>query len=197
MTLVGKEAPYFKQVSVVKKDFKEISLEDYKNKWVVLFFYPLDFTFVCPTEITAFSDYYDKFKTRNCEVIGVSTDSQFSHLQWINTPRNNGGIGELNYPLVADFTKSISEDYGVLLPEGMALRSTFIIDPNGIVQTSIIHALNVGRNVDEILRYIDALQFSAKHGDVCPAGWTPGKDTMNPDPVKYKEFFKKHPQGHE
>jgi len=197
MSLVTKEAPLFSAEAVVGKGFQNVKLEDYRGKWVVLFFYPLDFTFVCPTEITALSDAYDEFKKRNTEIIGVSTDSKFSHLAWINTPREEGGLGELNYPLVADFTKEISEKYGVLLPGGMALRATFIIDPDGKVQFELIHDLGIGRNVKEILRNIDALQYVREHGEVCPAGWEPGKDTMTPDPVKMKEFFKKNPKGHQ
>lgn len=197
MSLVTKEAPLFSAEAVVGKDFQNVKLEDYRGKWVVLFFYPLDFTFVCPTEITALSDAYDEFKKRNTEIIGVSTDSKFSHLAWINTPREEGGLGELNYPLVSDFTKEISEKYGVLLLGGMALRATFIIDPDGKVQFELIHDLGIGRNVKEILRNIDALQYVREHGEVCPAGWEPGKDTMTPDPVKMKEFFKKNPKGHQ
>jgi len=197
MSLVTKEAPLFSAEAVVGKGFQNIKLEDYRGKWVVLFFYPLDFTFVCPTEITAFSDAYDEFKKRNTEIIGVSTDSKFSHLAWVNTPREEGGLGELNYPLVSDFTKEISEKYGVLLPGGMALRATFIIDPDGKVQFELIHDLGIGRNVKEVLRNIDALQYVREHGEVCPAGWEPGKDTMTPDPVKMKEFFKKNPKGHQ
>jgi len=197
MSLVAKKAPDFEEDAVVNKDFKKVHLEDYRGKWVVLFFYPLDFTFVCPTEITALSDAYEEFKKRKCEVIGVSTDSKFSHLAWINTPREEGGLGDLNYPLVSDFAKKLSEDYGVLLPEGMALRATFIIDPEGNVQFELIHDLGIGRNVREILRNLDALQFTREHGEVCPAGWEPGKDTMTPDPEKKKEYFKKNPQGHQ
>ncbi|MBZ4642650.1 MAG: peroxiredoxin [Deferribacteraceae bacterium] len=197
MSLVTKQAPAFDAEAVVGTGFQRIKLEDYKGKWVVLFFYPLDFTFVCPTEITALSDAYPEFKKRNTEIIGVSTDSKFSHLAWVNTPREEGGLGQLNYPLVADFTKEISESYGVLLPGGMALRATFIIDPDGKVQFELIHDLGIGRNVKEILRNIDALQYVREHGEVCPAGWEPGKDTMKPDPVKMKEYFKKNPQGHQ
>ncbi|MGA1862517.1 peroxiredoxin [Deferribacter thermophilus] len=196
MSLVTKQAPLFEADAVYKKEFTKVKLEDYRGKWVVLFFYPLDFTFVCPTEITALSDAYEEFKKRNCEIIGVSTDSKFSHLAWINTPREEGGLGDINYPLVADFTKKISEDYGVLLPAGMALRATFIIDPEGVVQFELIHDLGIGRNVKEILRSLDALQYTREHGEVCPAGWEPGKETMVPDPEKMKEFFKKVPEGH-
>lgn len=197
MSLVTLQAPNFDAEAVVGKNFQRVKLEDYKAKWVVLFFYPLDFTFVCPTEITALSDAYKEFKDKNCEIIGVSTDSKFSHLAWINTPREEGGLGDLNYPLAADFTKKISADYGVLLPGGMALRGTFIIDPDGKIQFELIHDLGIGRNVKEILRSLIALQFVREHGEVCPAGWEPGKDTMVADPVKMKEYFKKNPKGHQ
>ncbi|MDY6820747.1 MAG: peroxiredoxin [Deferribacterota bacterium] len=197
MVLVGKKAPDFTAEAVVNKEFKKITLSSYQNKnWVVLFFYPLDFTFVCPTEITSFSDSYEEFKNRNTEILGVSTDSIYSHLAWINTPRSEGGLGDLNYPLISDFTKKIAETYDVLLPEGMSLRATFIIDPDGIVQYEMVHSNNVGRNINEILRAIDALQFIKKHGVVCPANWTKGKDTMTPDPEKKLDFFKKYSKGH-
>lgn len=197
MALVGKKAPDFTADAVINKEFKKVSLSDYAGKkWVILFFYPLDFTFVCPTEITSFSDAYEDFKNRNTEILGVSTDSIYTHLAWINTPRNEGGLGDLNYPLISDFTKEISKSYDVLLPEGMTLRATFIIDPEGIVQFELIHSNDIGRNVAEILRSLDALQYIRKHGVVCPANWTPGKDTMVPDPEKKLEFFKKYVQGH-
>lgn len=195
MSLVTKQAPGFSEAAVLNKQFKNVSLEDYKGKWVVLFFYPLDFTFVCPTEITALSDANEEFAKRDAQIIGVSTDSKFSHLAWVNTPRSEGGLGDIAYPLVADFTKSISTDYGVLLDGGMALRATFIIDPEGKVQFELVHDLGIGRNVTEILRNLDALQFVRKHGEVCPAGWTPGKDTMTPDPEKSKDYYKNNPEG--
>lgn len=197
MSLVGKEAPGFKCDAVFNNAFSEVDLNSYRGKWVVLFFYPLDFTFVCPTEITALSDANGEFQKRNCDIIGVSTDSKFSHLAWVNQPRSEGGLGDVTYPLVADFTKQIAKDYDVLLDPGMALRATFIIDPEGNVQYELIHDLGIGRNVDEILRNVDALQFVRKHGEVCPAGWTPGKDTMVPDPEKMKDYFDKNPDGHQ
>lgn len=197
MALVDKKAPDFTADAVINKEFKKVSLSDYAGKkWVILFFYPLDFTFVCPTEITSFSDAYEDFKNRNTEILGVSTDSIYTHLAWINTPRNEGGLGDLNYPLISDFTKKISESYDVLLPEGMTLRATFIIDPEGIIQFQLVHSNNIGRNIAEILRNLDALQYIRKHGVVCPANWTPGKDTMVPDPEKKLEFFKKYVKGH-
>jgi peroxiredoxin (alkyl hydroperoxide reductase subunit C) len=161
-----------------------------QGKYVVLFFYPLDFTFVCPTEITAFSDRYDEFKAINTEVLGVSVDSQFSHLAWIQTPRNDGGLGDLNYPLVSDLKREISEAYGVLSADGIALRGLFIIDREGVIQHSTINNLAFGRSVDETLRVLQALQYvQANPDEVCPAGWKPGDKTMKPDPEGSKEYF--------
>ena len=158
---------------------------------MVLFFYPLDFTFVCPTEITAFSDRYTDFSSRNTEVLGVSVDSQFSHLAWIQTSRKEGGLGDINYPLIADLKKEISTAYNVLDDAaGVALRGLFIIDPDGVIMHSTINNLPVGRNVDETLRVLQAFQYVQSHPDeVCPANWTPGEKTMKPDPVGSKEFF--------
>jgi len=179
-TLVGKPAPKFKAQAIVKGQIKEVSLDDYKGKWVVLFFYPLDFTFVCPTEITGFADRVADFQSRGAEVIGVSIDSQYSHLAWYNTPRNKGGIAGTDYPVLADVTKQISRDYGVLMEDkGIALRGLFIINPDGVVVNETVNFLGVGRNVDETLRLIDAFQHNAKTGEVCPANWTKGKDTIN------------------
>ena len=179
-TLVGKPAPKFKTQAIVKGQIKEVSLDEYKGKWVVLFFYPLDFTFVCPTEITGFADRVGDFQSRGAEVIGVSIDSQYSHLAWYNTPRNKGGIAGTEYPVLADVTKQISRDYGVLMEDkGIALRGLFIINPDGVVVNETVNFLGVGRNVDETLRLIDAFQHNAKTGEVCPANWTKGKDTIN------------------
>jgi peroxiredoxin (alkyl hydroperoxide reductase subunit C) len=157
----------------------------------VLFFYPLDFTFVCPTEITAFSDRYSDFSSKNTEVLGISVDSQFSHLAWIQTARNQGGIGDINYPLVSDLKKEISTAYNVLDDaEGVALRGLFIIDPEGVIMHATINNLPVGRNVDETLRVLQAFQYVQSNPDeVCPANWTPGEKTMKPDPKGSKEFF--------
>ena len=171
---VQKEAPDFSADAVVGEDFKTIKLSDYRGKYVVLFFYPLDFTFVCPTEIVAFSDRIKDFHDRGAEVLGCSIDSKFSHLAWIQTPRTKGGLGGLSYPLVADLTKKISADYGVLLDGGIALRGTFLIDQKGIVRAMTINDLPLGRSVDETLRVLDALQHFEKHGEVCPAGWKKG-----------------------
>lgn len=192
---VQQPAPTFKGTAVFNNDFKEISLNDYKGKYLVLFFYPLDFTFVCPTEIIAFSDRMSEFKALNTEIVGVSVDSHFSHLSWVNTERKDGGIGKLNYPLLADLTKNISRDYGVLIEnEGIALRGSFLIDPNGVVRQITINDLPVGRSVDETLRIIKAFQFVEKHGEVCPANWNPdsNSDTIKPDPKGSKDYFNKH-----
>jgi peroxiredoxin (alkyl hydroperoxide reductase subunit C) len=184
-------APNFEADAVVGSDFKKVKMDDYKGRWCVLFFYPLDFTFVCPTEITAFSDRYQDFKALGCEVLGCSIDSKFSHLAWINTPRNKGGLGKLNFPLLADVTKKIASDYGVLLPSGIALRGLFLINPDCKIAYEVVHDLGVGRSVDETLRVIKAFQQVAKTGEVCPANWNTGKDTMVPDPVKSQNYFGK------
>lgn len=188
---VGQPAPDFTATAVYDQEFKTIKLSDYRGKYVVLFFYPLDFTFVCPTEITAFSDRYEDFKSINTEILGVSVDSEFSHLAWTQTDRKSGGVGDLAYPLVADIKKEISAAYNVLDPEaGIALRGLFIIDKDGVIQHSTINNLAFGRSVDETLRTLQAIQYVQSHPDeVCPANWKPGDATMNPDPVKSKEFF--------
>ena len=168
---VGQEAPNFTATAVYDQEFKEITLSSYKGKWVVLFFYPLDFTFVCPTEITAFSDEYDKFSALNTEILAVSVDSKNCHLAWIQTPRNEGGIGDINYPLVAD-------------------RGLFLINPEGIVMHTTVNKAPVGRNVDETLRILQGYQYVAANPDeVCPANWTPGEKTMLEDPKGSKEYF--------
>lgn len=189
LRLVGNKAPAFKATALVNGDFKEMSLDNFKGKWKVLFFYPLDFTFVCPTEIVAFSEASEKFKAIGCELIGCSVDSQFSHLAWTQQPRNKGGIGEMKIPLLADITKQIANDYGVLVDNAVALRGTFIIDNQDIIQQATINNLSVGRNVDEILRLVEAYQYTATHGEVCPAGWTKGDKTMKPDPKGSQEYF--------
>jgi peroxiredoxin (alkyl hydroperoxide reductase subunit C) len=187
---VGQSAPDFTATAVVDQEFKTIKLSDYRGKYVVLFFYPLDFTFVCPTEITAFSDRYEEFKNLNTEILGVSVDSEFSHLAWIQTDRKSGGVGDLAYPLVSDIKKEISTAYNVLTDEGIALRGLFLIDKDGVIQHATINNLAFGRSVDETLRTLQAIQYVQSHPDeVCPAGWKPGDATMNPDPVKSKEYF--------
>ncbi|ADW19439.1 alkyl hydroperoxide reductase/ Thiol specific antioxidant/ Mal allergen [Desulfobulbus propionicus DSM 2032] len=192
--LVTKQAPDFTATAVLpdnsmKPDFK---LSDYRGKYVILFFYPLDFTFVCPSEILAFDRALEAFKAKNCEIIGVSIDSQFSHWAWKNTPINQGGIGNIQYPLVSDLDKSISRQYGVLLDAGIALRGTFLIDRDGIVRHAVVNDLPLGRNIDEALRMVDALQFHEQHGDVCPANWQEGKEAMTPTAAGVAEYLAKH-----
>lgn len=170
--LVGRKAPDFTMKTALGngEDFGEVKLSDYKGKWLVLFFYPLDFTFVCPTEITAFSDKYEDFKKEDAEVLGVSIDSEHSHKAWIN-----GDLGKLNFPLASDLTKQVAKDYGVLIEEdGIALRGLFIINPEGDVKYSTVHDLNVGRNVDETLRVLKAL----KTGGLCPINWNEGDELL-------------------
>jgi len=187
---VGNPAADFTAQAVFDQEFVELSLSQYRGKYVVLFFYPLDFTFVCPTEITAFSDRHGEFKDLNCEILGVSVDSQFSHLAWIQTPRNEGGLGDLEYPLVSDLKREIATAYNVLSDEGVALRGLFIIDKEGVVQHATINNLAFGRNVDETLRTLQAIRYVQENPDeVCPAGWTPGDKTMKPDPTGSKEYF--------
>ncbi|MBF0095853.1 MAG: peroxiredoxin [Magnetococcales bacterium] len=178
--LVTKPAPDFTANAVmpdnsIKPDFR---LSDYRGKFVVLFFYPLDFTFVCPSELIAFDHRLQEFKNRNVEVIGVSIDSHFTHLAWKNTPVNNGGVGQLRYPMVADISKEITAAYDLLCGPGIALRGSFLIDPEGVVRHQVVNDLPLGRDIDEMLRMVDALQFFLKHGEVCPAGWKQGKPGM-------------------
>lgn len=180
---VQKEAPDFTAPAVMPDgSFKELSLKSYRGKYVVLFFYPLDFTFVCPTELIALDEKLDEFKKRNAEVIGISVDSQYSHYTWRNVPREQGGVGPLNYPLVSDLDKAISAAYGVLLEKpAVALRGLFILDRNGILKHITINDLSLGRNVDEILRVLDAIQFNEQYGEVCPVNWKKGEEGMKPD----------------
>jgi len=192
--LVGKAAPDFKAQAVMPDgSFETISLSDYRGKYVVLFFYPLDFTFVCPSEIIAFHNHLNEFKERNCEVIGVSVDSHFTHLAWRNTKLEDGGIGEIGYPLVADLTKSIAADYDVLTADGsVAYRGLFLIDKDGSVRHQIVNDLPLGRNVLEALRMVDALQFHEAHGEVCPANWNKGKAGMKPDAKGVAAYLAEH-----
>ena len=188
--LVQQAAPDFKGTAVVNKEFKEISLKDYRGKWLCLFFYPLDFTFVCPTEITAFSDRVEDFKKLGCEIVGASIDSQFSHLAWINTPRAQGGLGEIKFPLLADVNKDAARNFQVLADDGVALRGLFLINPQGKIAYQVVHDLSVGRSVEETLRVLEAFQYVEKHGEVCPANWQKGSSTMKPDPKGSQEYFK-------
>lgn len=181
--LVTKEAPDFTAPAVmpdgtINGDF---SLSALKGKYVVLFFWPLDFTFVCPTEILAHNRRIDEFKKRGIEVVGVSIDSQFTHAAWRNTDPKNGGIGPVAFPMVADLKHTIAGAYGIEHPIGVALRASFLIDKEGVVQHQVVNNLPLGRNVDEMLRVVDALQFTEEHGEVCPAGWQKGDEGMKPD----------------
>uniref|UniRef100_A0A3P8PNX5 Peroxiredoxin-1 n=1 Tax=Astatotilapia calliptera TaxID=8154 RepID=A0A3P8PNX5_ASTCA len=190
---IGKPAPDFTAKAVMPDgQFHDLKLSDYRGKYVVFFFYPLDFTFVCPTEIIAFSDAANEFRKIGCEVIAASVDSHFSHFAWVNTPRKQGGLGAMNIPLVSDTRRTISKDYGVLKEdEGIAYRGLFIIDDKGTLRQITINDLPVGRSVEETLRLVQAFQFTDKHGEVCPAGWKPGNDTIKPDVQKSKDFFSK------
>ncbi len=192
--LVTNEAPDFTAVAVMPDNtFNEaFKLSDMRGKYVLLFFYPLDFTFVCPSEILAFNKAVDAFKKKNCEVVGVSVDSHFSHLAWKNTPVNVGGIGDIQFPLVADLDKSISTNYGVLLDMGIALRGLYLIDKEGIVRHQVVNDLPLGRNVDEALRMLDALQFTEEFGDVCPANWNKGDDAMKPTAEGVAKYLSEH-----
>jgi len=197
--LVGKQAPDFTAAAVMADGSinENFSLSDYDGKYVVLFFYPLDFTFVCPSELIAFDHRIKEFESRGVQVIGCSVDSQFTHAAWRNTAVDAGGIGEVAYPLVADLTKMIAADYDVLIDNdgiqdedgdmvhllggSIALRGSFLIDQSGVVQHQVVNNLPLGRNIDEMLRMIDALQFTEEHGEVCPAGWNKGEKGMVPD----------------
>ena len=193
-TLVGKQAPKFTAPTVMPNNsIKEAcSLDELKGKYVVLFFYPLDFTFVCPTEIIEFNRKLAEFKERGAEVVGVSVDSQFSHLAWKNTPVEKGGIGNVQYPIVADLKKQISRDYGVLIDDAVALRGTFLIDKEGVVKHAVVNDLGLGRNIDEAIRMVDALQHLEKHGEVCPANWNKGDDAMKPTGEGVADYLSKH-----
>jgi len=187
---VTQPAPDFEADAVVHGDFKRIKLSDYRGKYVVLFFYPLDFTFVCPTELVAFSEEVTEFSKRGAQVIAVSVDSKFSHLAWTQTPRKAGGLGQISYPIVSDLNKKISRDYGVLLESsGVALRGLFLIDKEGILRHMLVNDLPLGRSVQEAVRTLDALQHFEKHGEVCPANWQPGEMSMKPDPIGSKKYF--------
>ena len=180
--IVTNPAPDFTATAVLPDNsFKEdFSLSDFRGKYVLLFFYPLNFTFVCPTEILAFNRAADEFAANNCQLIGISIDSHFSHLAWKKTPLQDGGIGEIKYPLVSDLDKSISTKYQVLLDSGIALRGLFLIDREGIVRHQVVNDLPLGRSVNEALRVLHALQFTEKHGEVCPANWKQGEEAMKP-----------------
>jgi peroxiredoxin (alkyl hydroperoxide reductase subunit C) len=180
-SLVTKAAPDFTAKAVMPDHtFEDLQLSKHHGKYVVLFFYPLDFTFICPTEILAFNERIEAFRERNAEVIGISVDSEYTHYAWRTTPPEQGGIGAIRYPLVADLDKNIARAYGVLIDEKVALRGLFLIDRKGIVRHELVNDLGIGRNVDEALRVLDALRFCDEHGDVCPANWNLGDETLKP-----------------
>jgi peroxiredoxin (alkyl hydroperoxide reductase subunit C) len=195
---VCQKAPNFTAAAVlpdgtIKEDF---SLSDYAGKYVVIFFYPLDFTFVCPSEILAHNSRVEEFKKRGVQVIGVSIDSQFTHSAWRNTATNNGGIGPIGFPLVADVKHEIVQAYGVEHPQaGVALRGSFLIDKDGVIQHMVINNLPLGRNVDEMIRMVDALQFTEEHGEVCPAGWNKGDEGMKPNADGVASYLSKHAEA--
>lgn len=190
--LVTKEAPEFSAQAVMPDgSFKQVSLKDYRGKYVVLFFYPLDFTFVCPTEIIAFSEAAAQFEALGVQLLGCSVDSHYTHLAWRSTPRKQGGLGDIKYPLIADLDKKIAEAYDVLLAGGVALRGLFLIDKQGMVRHQVVNDLPLGRSVDEALRVVKALQFVEAHGEVCPANWKEGEATIKPDPKGSQAFFSK------
>jgi peroxiredoxin (alkyl hydroperoxide reductase subunit C) len=196
--LVTKKAPDFTANAVLGNNEIVDNFNLYENfgeKGTVLFFYPLDFTFVCPSEIIAFDHRLGEFTSRGINVIGCSVDSHFTHLAWKNTPVEQGGIGQVRYPLVADLTKSIARDYDVLLEDGgVALRGSFLIDTDGTIRHAVINDLPLGRNIDEMLRMIDAMHFTNEYGEVCPAGWHKGEEGMKADPKGVAEYLAKHAQ---
>eukprot|EP00347_Sterkiella_histriomuscorum_P001524 403371701 len=194
--LPRQNAPKFSNVNaVVNQEFKKVSIDDYKGKYLVLLFYPFDFTYVCPTELISFSENISKFRELGAEILGISTDSHFTHLAWIKTPRNEGGLGTLEYPLIADISKDISRSYGVLVEDkdddlyGAALRGLYVIDGKGKIRSMQINDAPVGRNVEETLRLIQAFQHTDTHGEVCPANWKPGQKTIIPDQEQKKKYF--------
>ncbi len=191
--LVGKIAPQFKAKALVQgKIVDDFSLASFRGKYVILFFYPLDFTFVCPTELHAFQERSKDFEKRNAQIIGCSVDSCFSHFAWASTPKNRGGIEGVTYPIVSDLNKTIAQDYGVLIPhEGITYRGLYLIDRQGVVRHQVINDLPIGRSVDETLRTLDALIFFENHGDVCPANWQMGSTAMKPTQEGLEKYFAK------
>jgi peroxiredoxin (alkyl hydroperoxide reductase subunit C) len=191
--LVGKAAPDFTATAVFgNNEIKNLKLSDYKGKHVVLFFYPLDFTFVCPSELIAFDHRLEEFQKRGVEVIGCSIDSQFTHLAWKNTPVDKGGIGQVRYSLVADINHTICQAYDVEAAGGVAFRGSFLIDKAGVVQHQVVNNLPLGRDIDEMLRMVDALQFTEEHGEVCPAGWKKGKAGMQASTDGVAKYLASH-----
>jgi peroxiredoxin (alkyl hydroperoxide reductase subunit C) len=192
MSIVQHPAPDFSADAVLNGDFMRLTLSDLQGKWVYLFFYPLDFTFVCPTEIIAFSEAAPRFERLGVQILGCSVDSKYVHLRWIETPRKQGGLGGIKYPLIADLTKKVALAYDVLNADGEALRASFLIDPEGVVRQATINDLSVGRSVEEALRLVEAFQYADANGEVCPANWRPGADTMKEDPRLARAYFEKH-----
>jgi len=193
--LVTNKAPDFTATTVLGNNQIVDNFNLYENlgeKGAVLFFYPLDFTFVCPSELIAFDHRLEEFQSRGINVIGCSVDSQFSHFAWKNTPINEGGIGQVRYPLVADLTKQIARDYDVLFGDSVALRGSFLIDKDGTIRHAVVNDLPLGRNVDEMLRMIDAMLFTNEYGEVCPAGWQKGDAGMKADTEGVAEYLSKH-----
>ena len=194
-TLVTQKAPDFVATAVMADNsFGEFRLSDYRGKYTVLFFYPLDFTFVCPSEILAFNRKVEEFNKKDCQLIGISVDSHFTHLAWKETEIEKGGIGNVQYPLVSDIKKEIARAYGVLHEDSVALRGLFLLDKEGVVRHSVVNDLPLGRNVDEALRMLDALRFTEEHGEVCPANWREGEDAMKPTAEGVAEYLAKHAQ---
>lgn len=191
MTLIGKPAPEFKAKAVIgNKIVEDFSLAHYRGKQIIFFFYPLDFTFVCPTELHAFQDQLEEFEKRHTQVIGCSVDSCYSHVAWLSTPKNKGGIQGVEYPIVSDLKKTIARDYGVLMEsEGIAYRGLFLIDSEGIIRHQVINDLPLGRSVAETLRTLDALIYFKKHGEVCPANWQQGEKSMKPTQASLEQYF--------
>lgn len=194
MSIIGKKAPDFQAAAVVNNLLGSFDSASLRGSWGIVFFYPLDFTFVCPTEILAFSAAVPEFEKLGAKVVGVSIDSQFSHFAWVNTPRERGGLGPINFPLVADINKTIARGYDCLDEDaGVAYRGVYILDPQGVVQSAIINNLPVGRNVQEVLRTLKGFKYVTEHdGEVCPANWEEGADTMNPTPDGVAKYLSQH-----
>lgn len=191
LSLIGQEAPNFKTMAVVENQFKEISLRDYRGNYVILFFYPLDFTFVCPTELHAFQSHYQEFKNLGAEVLACSVDSHFTHKAWLDTPVEKGGIKGVTYPLLADLGGNIARDFGVLSEGNVAYRGLFLIDKHGIVRHLLINDLPLGRSVSEALRMVEALQHVENHGEVCPADWSKSKPAINATSESVSDYLAK------
>ncbi|QQR48930.1 peroxiredoxin [bacterium] len=189
MIFVGKAAPDFSCDMVEHGSIKRVSLKDFDGVYKLLFFYPLDFTFVCPTELHALQEYYEEFKKRDVCVLGVSVDSAYSHLAWLEQPKSKGGIGGVTYPLLADITKNMARDYGVLTEQGVALRGTFLLDKNNVVHYAAVNNLALGRNIAELVRVVDALKHNEQHGEVCPANWSQGQKAMKTTQEGLQAYF--------